>query len=167
MFTLLFFFSSGSMGWADPPSNLEEKEIKLNKPVMVTSRKMTWSHTSQTMLFEGEVKVVKGDMVLTSDRVKITYRSSDPGSEKEKNRGVSDKNQDISLIEAEGSVRVLTGNREVRSERAEYRQKEEILVLTGSPVGWDKHYRIAGNKITIYLKEDRSEVEGGQVLFTP
>jgi len=37
--------------------------------------------------------------------------------------------------------------------------------LTGDPVAWQKGTRVTGQKITMYLAEDRSVVEGGSKVL--
>lgn len=151
----LLLFSQPSM--AEEASNLTEKEIKSNVPVQITSKKMVVNNQEKVMTFEGEVKVIKGDLTMTSNRVKVYF----------KNRSSSLNRQEISLIEAEGNVHLTRGNREAKAEKAEYRQEEETVILTGSPEGWDNQYKVSGSKMTIFLKEDRSIVEESHILFTP
>lgn len=153
--SFLLFILSPSM--AEDASNLTEKEIKLDQPLQITSKKMVVNNQEKVMTFEGEVKVVKGDLTMTSNRVKVYF----------KNKSVSLNRQEVSLIEAEGNVHLIRGNREAKADRAEYRQDEETVVLTGSPEGWDNQYKVSGSKMTIFLKEDRSIVEESHILFTP
>ncbi len=142
---------------AEEASNLTEKEIKSNVPVQITSKKMVVNNQEKVMTFEGEVKVVKGDLTMTSNRVKVYF----------KNKSSSLNRQEISLIEAEGNVHLTRGNREAKADKAEYRQEEETIVLTGSPEGWDNQYKVSGSKMTIFLKQDRSVIEESHILFTP
>ena len=39
--------------------------------------------------------------------------------------------------------------------------KIAIYDLTGDPVAWDKGTRVSGKRITMFLAEDRTVVEGG------
>jgi lipopolysaccharide export system protein LptA len=153
---LLLMLLAGSAG-AEETSNLPQKDIKLEGPIQVTSKKMMVNNQEKIMVFDGEVNVVKGDLLMTSDHVKIHFR----------NKSMSAGQQEISVIEADGNVQVTRGSRHAKSEHAEYRQGDETVVLTGSPEGWDNQYRVSGTKMTIFLKEDRSIVEGSRVLFNP
>lgn len=154
-FSFLLLFLNPSM--AEEASNLTEKEIKSNIPIQITSKKMVVNNQEKVMTFEGEVKVIKGDLTMTSNRVKVYF----------KNKSASLNRQEISLIEAEGNVHLTRGNREAKADKAEYRQEEETIVLTGSPEGWDNQYKVSGSKMTIFLKEDRSVIEESHILFTP
>ena len=151
---------------AEVSSNLAGKEIKSKVPISISSKRMTVNNPDQIMVFEGDVRVIKGDLTLTSNHVKIYFLNSKSG-EKGKTEAPSLTHQEISLIEAEGNVHMTRGNREAKADKAEYRQDEEIIILTGSPEGWDNQYKVSGTKMTIYLKQDRSVVEGSHVVFTP
>jgi lipopolysaccharide export system protein LptA len=144
-------------GMAEEASNLDEKEIKSNLPVQITSKKMVVNNQEKVMTFEGEVKVVKGDLTMTSNRVKVYF----------KNKSASLNRQEISLIEAEGNVHLVRGKREAKADKAEYHKEEEMIILTGSPEGWDNQYKVSGSKMTIFLKEDRSIIEESHILFNP
>ena len=43
-------------------------------------------------------------------------------------------------------------------------QDEQKIVLTGDPVAWQKGNRVAGDKITMFLDQDLTIVEGGSHL---
>ncbi len=58
-------------------------------------------------------------------------------------------------------MRIVQGESRAISQHALYNKKEEKVVLTGSPVAWQSGTRISGPKMTMYLKENRSVVEGG------
>lgn len=45
-------------------------------------------------------------------------------------------------------------------EKAIYYRDGDKLVLTGDPVAWDKGTRVSGRRITMFLGEDRTVVEG-------
>jgi len=152
---LLLLIASPLM--AEDSSNLAEKEIKSNVPVQITSKKMMVNNADKIMTFDDDVKVIKGDMTMTSNRVKIYFKTSSSTLNR----------QEISVIEAEGNVHVVRGNREAKADKAVYNQDDETVVLTGSPEGWDNQYRITGTKMTIYLKQDRSFIEGSHIIFTP
>ena len=167
LFLAVFFsLSPPAAGSAEDSSNLNEKGIKSKVPISISSKRMMVNNPEQIMIFEGDVKVIKGDLTLTSDRVKIYFLNSKT-TEKQKLQAPSLNRQEISLIEAEGNVHIAKGNKLAKAEKAEYHQDEETIILTGSPEGWDNQYKISGTKMTIFLKQDRSVVEGSHVLFNP
>jgi lipopolysaccharide export system protein LptA len=65
------------------------------------------------------------------------------------------------MIEATGRVLIEKDDGRATCRKAVYHGDEEKIVLTGEPVAWQKGTRVTGKKITMYLAEDRSIVEGG------
>lgn len=75
-------------------------------------------------------------------------------------------NRAVSSIEATGKVKIFKADGQATCRKAVYDGATEKIVLTGDPVAWQKGTRVTGQKITMYLAEDRSVVEGGsQVLI--
>jgi lipopolysaccharide export system protein LptA len=69
----------------------------------------------------------------------------------------------IDKIVAMGKVAVHRAQGGVATaEKAVYGQQEETIVLTGNPVVREGNNFVKGDRITIYLKENRSVVEGSQ-----
>ena len=65
------------------------------------------------------------------------------------------------MIEAKGHVKITKGESRATCTRALYDKKNEKIILLGSPVVWQDGTRVSGQKITMYLQENRSTVEGG------
>ena len=65
-------------------------------------------------------------------------------------------------IVAEGSVRIDQGPRWAVGGRAVFDQIHRTLVLTQDPVLHDGQNQVAGDRVIVFLDEDRSVVEGGQ-----
>lgn len=72
-----------------------------------------------------------------------------------------DENMDeVEHAAAEGNVRLSYGERRGVAERAEYFPGEERAVLLGHPKVWQENDVVTGCRITLLLREDRSQVEG-------
>jgi lipopolysaccharide export system protein LptA len=63
---------------------------------------------------------------------------------------------------ATGNVRIDQGTRWAVGGRATYEQEQRTLVLTENPVLHDGPNVVVGERVTVYLDENRSVVEGGQ-----
>jgi len=61
---------------------------------------------------------------------------------------------------AVGNVRLSYGDRRGVAERAEYFPAESRAVLSGHPKVWQNNDVVSGCKITLLLRDDRSQVEG-------
>jgi len=71
-----------------------------------------------------------------------------------------EKMQDIDRALASGNVRLSYGERRGVAERAEYFPQESRAVLIGHPKVWQDNDVVTGCRITLYLREDRSRVDG-------
>jgi len=120
------------------------------EPMVVTSARMEADELGNTVTFVGDVVLKKEAMTLTSDHLVVFY---DPAS-----KGVRE-------IEALGNVVVRKEGRVARANKAIYYSKDEKIVLTGDARINENENQLGGERITLFMRDDRSIVEGGKVLF--
>lgn len=76
---------------------------------------------------------------------------------------LDDKRNRIVRTVSTGNVRIITRDcRTGTAKRAEYYDAEQRVVLIGNARVWRDDNVVTGERITIFLAEDRSVVEGGQ-----
>ncbi|HEX5545423.1 MAG TPA: LptA/OstA family protein, partial [Nitrospira sp.] len=83
---------------------------------------------------------------------------------KEHNTVSTMSNRSVSRVEATGDVhrvKIKYENGNATCQKAVYFADGEKIVLTGDPIAWEKGTRVSGKRITIFLTEERSVVEGG------
>jgi lipopolysaccharide transport protein LptA len=68
--------------------------------------------------------------------------------------------EEVERALAAGNVRLSYGERRGVAERAEYYPAESRAVLIGHPKVWQNNDVVSGCKITLLLREDRSQVDG-------
>ena len=100
--------------------------------------------------FMGDVVLKKEGMTLYSDSMIVFYDVPTKGMKE---------------IEALGNVVVRKEGRVALSNRALYDNREETIVLTGDARIIENENQMGGDRITLFLREDRSIVEGGKVKF--
>ncbi len=157
----------------------------------ITSQRMTVRNQENKAIFEGSVVLTKGTLVVHSDVMVVFFKSVNRDEQatpseggvngKGKDSAPSERgkaagsgtlpimaNRSVSLIEATGRVKIMKEDGQATCRKAVYHGDEDKIVLTGDPVAWQKGTRVTGQKITMYLGEDRSVVEGGsQVMIAP
>jgi lipopolysaccharide export system protein LptA len=126
------------------------KDKNEREPLAITSDRMEADKLGDTVTFLGNVTLKKEGMTLTSDVVVVLY---DAGSKK------------IREIEAHGNVVVRKEGRVALSNDASYFSREEKIILTGDARIIENENQLGGEKITLFMRDDRSIVEGGKVLF--
>ncbi len=117
---------------------------------MVTSKRMEADKLGDTVTFFDEVVLKKEAMTLNADRLVVHY---DPAV-----KGVRE-------IDALGRVMVTQEGRVAMGEKAVYYSKDEKLILTGDARIVENENQLGGERIILFLRENRSVVEGGNVLF--
>jgi len=113
----------------------------------ITADRMDAMRGDNMVIFTGNVVVSQQDFTLHSNKLTAYYT---PGG------------REIREIVAVGEVRIIQPDREATSGKAVYRRGERILILTESPVVRQGNDRVSGVKITFYLDEERSIVEGDE-----
>lgn len=68
--------------------------------------------------------------------------------------------EEVQRATAAGHVRLSYGERRGVAERAEYFPGEERAVLLGHPRVWQENDMVSGCRITLFLRDDRSQVDG-------
>lgn len=114
-------------------------------PVDVRARRSEWDLRARVARFEGEVVLVRGEFELRAERLVVRYRDADR----------------IEAAVAEGAVTVTRLGRVARAARAELRAEGGVVTLTGQPSLAEGPNRLEGERITLYLDDERATCEGG------
>ena len=171
-----------AIGTAPVGAVTEPARAPEDRTTTITSQKMTVRNAENKAIFEGTVVLVKGALTVYSDVMVVFFKPQElpaspekPDPAREKSPAVPPApkgsnreelptlgNKSVSMIEATGKIVTIEKNEgKATCRKAVYFGDEDKLVLTGDPIAWEKGTRVAGNKITMYLAEDRSVVEGG------
>lgn len=125
--------------WAESGSS---RKGPVKKPVTVSADRLEADNKKNIVVFRGNV-VAEEDFLLCSDELYVSY-----GEE-----------QRVDKLMATGSVRIYQENKESSSDKAVYDRALRTIVLTGGPVVRQCTDTVMGDKITVYLDEDRVVVE--------
>src|SRR5207247_10866435 len=69
--------------------------------------------------------------------------------------------QQLKEIVAEGNVDITSGDRHATAKKAVFTQATRTVVLIGNAVLQEGENRVTGEKVTVFLDEKRTVVEGG------
>lgn len=133
-------------------------------PIKITSTKMTFSENRNKITFAGNVKVVRLDVTLTSETLTAHLRPEGDS--------LTDTQDKIKKIVASGNVKVLMNKRKGDCDKLTYVVGDSIILMEGNAKLQDGPNLVQGNLIKFYLKENRSEVVGGNkpveaIFYTP
>lgn len=133
--------------------------LNSDDPVQISADTMEADNRNRMFVFEGDVKVVQGDTVMTSKRLKVWYEDDDTAAAE----AAGENGSRIRDIEAEGNVVILFDGRTAKSERALYSAEKNTLTLLGENASIvDGKNTISGAKITLYRAQDRITVESSR-----
>jgi lipopolysaccharide export system protein LptA len=128
----------------------DNQEKGKREPMVITSSHMEADKLGEKVTFTGDVVLKKEGMTLYSDSMIVFYDVPTKG---------------VKEIEALGNVVVRKEGRVALSNRASYYSREEKIVLTGDARIIENENQLGGERITLFMRDDRSIVESGNVLF--
>jgi lipopolysaccharide export system protein LptA len=126
-------------------------------PLVIKSNNLEIDNDKKTVTFTGNVDARKDDWIMNCNEMILIYneQTGKAGTDAEKVR--------VDKIIAKGAVRILRPlGGEATADEAIYYQAEEKVVLTGKPVVKQGDDFVEGSKITLFLKDNRSIVEGSE-----
>ncbi|WFS60986.1 lipopolysaccharide transport periplasmic protein LptA [Pseudodesulfovibrio thermohalotolerans] len=146
-----------------PPASVPVSVDPSRAPVKITSDRMTYDEAGKVISFEGNVVAVHGELTLWADKLSA-YLLAD-GQRKF-------SADSVERIVAEGSVRAKKGNTEGTCGRLTYLVGPQLLKMEQNPKLQDGPNSLTGEVINFHIKDDRSEVIGGEqrvkaIFMTP
>ena len=125
--------------------------------IVVKSDSLEVDNKRKVVTFSGNVNASRDDFTIQCEEMSLYYY--DTG----KAQSEADPEMKIDRIVAIGKVKISRPEGgSATADKAIYFQKDEKVVLTGKPVVKQGKDLVEGAKITLFLKENRSIVEGGQ-----
>ncbi len=142
----------------------------------ITAKRITMRNQENKAIFEGNVVLKKGVLVVHSDVMVVFLKPGDPPAAepapKTPRKGSDElptiSNRSVSKIEATGQVKIEKAEGRATCRKAVYNEDERKIILTGDPVAWQHGTRVSGKKIIMFLDDDRTIVEGeSRVMIEP
>ncbi len=137
---------------------LKSSLSKKRDPIEITSDRMRSEERGQKIIFSGNVLAVWGDLSIRSDVLEI-YNHEDKNNNDPKATSIGG-GQQLDEIIAIGNVDVRRGDRRAKGDRAVYLDKDQRIILKGSPkaIAWEGDNIIEGKEMIFFLESDRFQV---------
>ena len=139
---------------------------KSKEPITITSDTLEYEYKDGIIVYRGDVLAVQGEVKIKSNELRITLAKTDDGKKKSGDNAVGALDDasasKLQSVVATGSVRIDQGTRWAVGGKATFDQSNRTLVLTENPVMHDGPNEVAGDRVVVYLDENRSVVEGGR-----
>ncbi len=154
---LIFFAALLSLTMLSHPAQSASSENPakkgVSKPIVINSKTLEADNKKKTVTFKTDVKAQMENFTVYCNKMVVYYEEAP----EKKGSGEGTK---IDKIVATGDVKIVRAEGGVATgQKAVYYQRDEKLVLTGKPVVKQKNNFVEGDRITLFLKEDRSVVE--------
>lgn len=158
------------VGWglfisgADPVAQGAEPNKKFpadNHPIEISADRLEAYDAKKVVLFSGNAVATQGDRVIKAEKIFLYYKKEERESGRESLRDIG-KTGDLEKIEAKGHVSVSQGDRLVTGEQAVYYQDSQKIVMTGNAVMQQGSNIVRGDKIEVFLNENRGVVEAAE-----
>ncbi len=154
-FILLTFLISGLFLPVQAYSKALADSSSKKGPMVITSKTLELDDELKTVTFTGSVNAKNADFLIKCNKMVIYYHKTQSGS-----KNTPETGNKIDRIVAIDNVRITrTQGGEATAQKAVYYQKDDKIVLTGKPVIKQGKSFVEGDRITLYLKENRSIVE--------
>lgn len=116
-----------------------------SEPMLITSDTFQLDSKNQRFYYRDNVEIVKGDLTITADIMTGRY----------------DNNNNLEEIVCENNVVITRGDRlRATSDKAVYDIPKEKILLTEGPELNDRGNVLTADRVTLFVKEDRSEADG-------
>lgn len=139
---------------------------KSKEPITITSDTLEYEYKDGIIVYRGDVLAVQGEVKIKSNELRITLAKTDDGKKKSGDNAVGALDDasasKLQSVVATGSVRIDQGTRWAVGGKATFDQSNRTLVLTENPVMHDGPNEVAGDRVVVFLDENRSMVEGGR-----
>jgi lipopolysaccharide export system protein LptA len=116
-------------------------------PVRIDADTMEFDYKDMVLTYRGGVTVTQADMTLRSDLLRLVLDRERPEEPKE--------------VVAEGKVQIDKGSRQATGGRAVFDAGARTVTLSDKARLRDGPNEVAGERVIVFLDEERSVVEGG------
>jgi lipopolysaccharide export system protein LptA len=154
---LLIFLCFSYLGAKEGDPKRKPKVDK-DQPIQIVSDRLDAYNEKKMVVFSGNAVATQGDKIIKSDRLLLYYKKDPRVPEKVGAKDVGNTG-DLERIEAKGHVTITQGERVVTGEDAIFYQDTQQIVMTGSAVMREGRNVIRGDRIVVFLNEDRGIVE--------
>jgi lipopolysaccharide export system protein LptA len=118
-----------------------------NAPIVIDADRMEAFKKEGLVVFTGNVVAKQESSVQNADRMEVY---------------LDDKSERVLRIISTGNVKIVTEDcRTGTAKRVEYYDDDQKLLLIGEAKVWQEDNVVTGERIVMYLADDRSEVEAG------
>jgi len=131
-------------------------------PIEIRANSIEINNKRHVVTFAGNVEAIRDDMKINCQKIELLYEDIANDNDLDKAR--------VRILEIIATEKVMISRPDgsiATAEKAVYYQNDEKVVLTGNPVIKQGADSVEGTRITLFLKEERIDVEKGKAILFP
>lgn len=151
-------------GLSRPNEVLAESPQKIGidreSPIEIVSDRLDAYNDKRIVVFSGNAVATQDGLTIRSDRLTLHYKDQQkPAS---RSSGESGAAGNLERVEAKGHVIITQGERVVTGDEAVFEQDSQKITMTGSATMSEGANIIRGDRIIVFLNENRGVVESAE-----
>jgi lipopolysaccharide export system protein LptA len=151
---ILFVLLTTSLAYAE--NKLFNKQS--DEPIEITSNRMEAFNEKKLIVFSGNAIAKQGNKVLKADKLNLYYKK-EPDKKVKVGTTETEGTGNLEKIEAKGNVSLTQGERVATGDEAIYLRDSGKVIMTGNPVLNEGKNSIKGDRVIVFLNEERGVVE--------
>lgn len=132
-------------------AQLQAMPPEAGEETIISANHLNFDYRDFVATFIGDVSVVDPQFRMTSDRMIVYFEGTN----------------DVRQVKAAGNVQVFSEDRRAYADEAYYTKAEEQIILVGNASLQRGLDAVRGDRITIWLNDERVECEPGMLVIAP
>jgi len=135
----------------------KQKAVDRDQPIHIVSDRLDAYSEKRMVVFSGNAVATQGARTIRSDRLTLYYKEDKKPAGR--STGEAEGMGNVERVEATGHVTITEGERVVTGESAVFDQDARKITMTGGAVMREGANVIRGDRIIVFLDENRGVVE--------
>ncbi len=138
--------------------------VKKDEPIQIVSDRLDAYQEKRMVVFSGNAVATQGLRTIKADTLTIFYKEDKEKEKKGAGRTATSDGEvgNLERVEAKGHVTITELNRIVTGDDAVFEQDIQKITMTGNAVLREGTNVVRGDKVTVFLNENRGVVESAQ-----
>jgi lipopolysaccharide export system protein LptA len=136
----------------------QKTRIEKDQPIQIVSDRLDAYNEKRMVVFSGNAVATQGARTIRAERLTLYY-GEDKKAAGRSNAWVEGSGN-LERVEAKGQVTITEGERVVTGEEAVFEQDTQKITMTGNAVLREGANIIRGDRIVVFLNENRGFVDG-------
>jgi lipopolysaccharide export system protein LptA len=135
----------------------QKPRIEKDQPIQIVSDRLDAYNEKRMVVFSGNAVATQGARIIRAERLTLYYRGD--GKSSGRSTAGIEGTGNLERVEAKGHVTITEGERVVTGDEAVFEQDAQKITMTGSAVLREGANIVRGDRIVVFLNENRGVVE--------